>query len=279
MKKRHISTILFHSLVVLFGCFMIYPLAWMLSASFSEQTQIFQNPGLIPNPFILLNYVIGWSGMSGITFGAFFLNSFTIVMFVMVGSVFSSILAAYAFARIHFKMRAVWFTLMLGTMMLPMHVRLIPQYIVFNNLGWINTFLPLIVPAFLGVNGFFIFLFTQYMRGLPKELDQAADVDGCGPFRLFWYIIMPLSVPAIVTVCIFSFIWTWNDFFTQMLYLTDMRKFTVALALRMFIDSQGQSSWGALFAMSILSLAPLFFMFIAFQKYLVEGITAGSIKG
>ena len=279
MKKRTINNIFFHVLVILLGLVMIYPLAWMLSSSFSEQSQIFGNPGLLPKPLILSNYRDGWSGMSGITFATFFGNSFMIVFLVMIGSVFSSILAAFAFARCDFKMRALWFTLMLGTMMLPMHVRLIPQYILFNNLGWINTFLPMIVPAFLGANGFFIFLFTQFMRGLPKDLDEAATVDGCGPFRLFWHIIMPLSVPAIVTVSIFSFIWTWNDFFTQMLYLTDMRKFTVALALRMFIDAQGQSSWGALFAMSILSLVPLFVMFITFQKYLVEGITAGSIKG
>jgi multiple sugar transport system permease protein len=168
---------------------------------------------------------------------------------------------------------------MLGTMMLPLHVRLIPQYIMYNSLGWVDTYVPLILPAFLATNGFFIFLLTQYMRGLPHELDEAATVDGCGSFRLFIHIITPLSLPAIITVSIFSFIWTWNDFFSQMIYINNMHKYTVSLALRMFVDALGNSSWGALFAMSTLSLIPLFAMFIGFQTYLVEGITAGSIKG
>jgi multiple sugar transport system permease protein len=279
MKERNINKLMFHVLIILFALVMIYPLAWMLSSSFSKQTQIFQNPGLIPNPFIISNYIDGWKGMSGITFTTFFKNSFVIVFLVMIGSVFSSILAGYAFSRMQFRFRGLWFTLMIGTMMLPMHVKLIPQYIVFNKLGWVNTILPLTIPAFLGVNGFFIFLFTQFMRGIPKDLDEAATIDGCSHFQLFGRIIVPLSVPAIITVCIFSFMWTWNDFFTQMLYLTDIRHFTVALALRMFIDASGQSSWGSLFAMSICSLIPLFAMFIMFQKYLVEGITAGAVKG
>ena len=163
--------------------------------------------------------------------------------------------------------------------MLPIHVKLIPQYIMYNKLGWINTYLPLMVPKFLATEGFFVFLMTQYMRGLPKEIDEAAICDGCGQWQRFIRITVPLSVPAIVTTTIFTFIWTWNDFFSQMLYITGIEKFTVALALRQFVDATGNSSWGALFAMSTLSLLPLFLMFVFFQNYLVEGITAGSIKG
>ncbi|MDR1766740.1 MAG: carbohydrate ABC transporter permease [Lachnospiraceae bacterium] len=279
MKKRMWKNALFHILIILTGLSMVYPLLWMLRSSFSDRTKMFSSVSLWPDPIVLSNYAEGWRGLSGITFSTFFLNSFLIVLLVMAGTVFSSILAGYAFARVKFRMRGFWFTIMMGTMMLPLHVKLVPQYIVFYKLGWVNTFLPLAVPSFFGINGFFIFLFTQFMRGIPQELDEAATIDGCHHFQLFARIHVPLSVPAIITASIFAFLWTWNDFFTQMLYLSDIKKFTVALALRMFIDSQGQSSWGALFAMSILSLIPLFVMFIAFQKYLVEGITAGSIKG
>jgi multiple sugar transport system permease protein len=277
--KRAAPAAAFHLTVVLFGLFMVYPLVWMISASFKEATAIFQDPGFLPNPFVVQNYIDGWRGISGIGFDRFFLNSLLLVFAAIVGNVSSCILAAFAFARLSFRLRPLWFTIVLGTMMLPLHVRLIPQYVVYQRLGWVNTYIPLALPTFLGVNGFFIFLLTQYMRGLPRELDEAATVDGCGPFRLFWNIIAPLSAPAVVTVCIFSFIWTWNDFFSQMIYLNDMNRYTVSLALRMYVDAIGNSSWGALFAMSTLSLVPLFAMFLAFQNYMVEGITAGSVKG
>ena len=225
------------------------------------------------------NYSQGWQGLSGVTFGRFFMNSFLIVIVAMIGNLSSCLLAANAFAKIKFPLKGFWFALMMGTLMLPMHVKLIPQYIMYNKLGWINTYLPLMVPKFLATEGFFVFLMTQYMRGLPKEIDEAAICDGCGQWQRFIRITVPLSVPAIVTTTIFTFIWTWNDFFSQMLYITGIEKFTVALALRQFVDATGNSSWGALFAMSTLSLLPLFLMFVFFQNYLVEGITAGSIKG
>lgn len=168
---------------------------------------------------------------------------------------------------------------MMGTLMLPSHVRLIPQYIIYNHLGWINTYLPLTVSKFLATEGFFIFMMTQYMRGLPRELDEASRIDGCGFFQHYLQIIMPLCVPSIITTCIFSFIWTWNDFFSQMIYLSKVGTYTTALALRQYVDSMGNSYWGALFAMSVVSLAPLMIMFIVLQRYLIDGVTAGSIKG
>jgi multiple sugar transport system permease protein len=260
---------------------MLYPLIWMVSSSFKASTEIFGTTKLFPNlaTASFKSYIDGWKGMSGIGFNRFFLNSFTIVIFVTIGNLVSCLLTAFAFARLDFKLKGLWFVMMLGTMMLPGHVRLIPQYIIFNHLGWINTYFPLIVPNFFATQGFFVYLMTQFMRGLPRELDEAAHVDGCGSFRLFLRIIVPLSTPVIVTTSIFSFIWTWNDFFSQMLYINQLPQATVALALRMFVDASGNSSWGSLFAMSTLSLVPLLIMFRVFQDYLVEGITAGSVKG
>ena len=277
--KRKIGTVLYHTLIILFAVLMLYPLLWMISASFKDTLEIFQGTDFFPKSFRLDNYIQGWQGLSGVTFTRFYINSFIIVIAAMVGNLTSCLMAANAFAKIRFPLKGLWFALMMGTLMLPMHVKLIPQYIMYNKLGWINTYLPLIIPKFLATEGFFVFLMTQYMRGLPKEIDEAAICDGCGQWQRFIRITVPLSVPAIVTTMIFTFIWTWNDFFSQMLYITGIDKFTVALALRKFVDATGNSSWGALFAMSTLSLLPLFFMFVFFQNYLVDGITAGSIKG
>lgn len=267
-------------LIIIAGCLiMVYPLLWMLVSSFKPNAQIFADTSLLPSSVTLENYRIGWSGLSGYTFGSFFRNTFLLVALSIAGTLVSCSMAAYAFGRLEFALRKIWFALMLTTMMLPFHVTVIPQYIMFNSLDWINTYLPLTVPKFFAAEAFFIFLIVQFIRSLPSELDQAAKIDGCGPIRMYVSLILPLTLPALVTSAIFTFIWTWNDFFSQLLYLSGIRMYTVALALRMFTDSTGDSSWGALFAMSILSLVPVFAMFIFFQKYLIEGIAAGGVKG
>jgi len=279
MKKVKISTGIYHVLLLGFGILLLYPLIWMVFSSFKDNSEIFRGLSLLPKTWTLANYKSGWQGVSGITYATFFLNSFFIVILAIIGNVSSCILAAYAFGKLEFPLKNFWFAIMMGTLMLPMHVKLIPQYIMYNSFGWVNTYLPLVVPKFLATDGFFIFLMTQFIRALPKDIDEAAIVDGCGSFRLFARIIVPLSVPAIVTTSIFTFLWTWNDFFSQMIYISDVKLYTVSLSLRQFIDAMGNSSWGGLFAMSTLSLVPLFLMFVIFQNYLVEGITAGSIKG
>jgi multiple sugar transport system permease protein len=188
-------------------------------------------------------------------------------------------MAAYAFARLNFRFKRFYFAVMLGSIMLPQHVLVVPQYILFLELGWLNTFLPLIVPHFLGAGAFFIFLMVQFMRGIPRDLDDAAKIDGAGPVQTYLQIILPLSTPALVTSAIFIFIWTWDEFFLPLLYITSVNRYTVPLALRLFLDSTGESSWGMLFAMSILSLVPIFVMFLLFQRLLVEGISTSGLKG
>lgn len=279
MEKKSFREVLYHIFLIIFAFCMLYPLIWMFFSSFKPNAEIFKGLSLLPEKWTFENYISGWAGISGVTYGRFFFNSFTIVLFAIVGNITSCLLAAFAFGKLKFPLKSFWFAIMMGTLMLPLHVKLIPQYVMYNSLGWVNTFLPLIVPKFLATDGFFIFLMTQFIRALPKEIDEAAIVDGCGPFRLFTQIVIPLSVPAIVTTSIFTFLWTWNDFFSQMIYISNVKMYTVSLGLRQFIDTMGNSSWGGLFAMSILSLVPLFLMFVIFQNYLVEGITAGSIKG
>lgn len=255
-----------------------YPLMWMLSSSFKEETRIFRDIGLIPNPFILDNYIVGWQGASGLSFANYFQNSFIICGFVILGNLISASMAAYAFARLDYSFKKLFFTLMLGTMMLPFHVTLIPRYVMFFSFGWIDTFLPLIVPAFFATQGFFVFLLVQFIRGIPRDLDQAATVDGCGPFQIYLRIIIPLSLPALGTTAIFSFIWTWNDFFSQLIYLSNPAKYPIALGLRSFMDFTSRSAYGQLFAMSILSLMPIILFFIFSQKLLIEGIATTGMK-
>jgi multiple sugar transport system permease protein len=162
--------------------------------------------------------------------------------------------------------------------MLPIHVVIVPQYVLFSQLEWINTFLPLIVPKLLAPDAFFIFLMVQFFRGIPRELDEAATLDGANHLRIYLQLMLPLSMPALATTAIFTFIWTWNDFFSQLIFLTRPEMYTVPIALRTFVDSTGNSSWGSLFAMSIVSLIPVFIAFLFGQKYLVKGIATTGIK-
>jgi len=268
-----------HALIIAGALVMLYPLLWMLASSFKPAGHIFTDTSLWPREFVWEHYIYGWKGITGISFAVFFSNSLFVSGLSIVGNVIACSLTAYAFARLEFRFKKTLFAIMLLTMMLPHHVAIIPQYIIYNNLGWINTYLPLIVPKFAATDGFFIFLMVQFIRSLPAELDKAATVDGCGPIQIYWRIILPLLLPALVTTAIFTFIWTWNDFFSQLLYLSDIAKYTVSLGLRMFLDSSGESRWGPMFAMSILSLVPVFTVFILFQRYLIEGIAAGGVKG
>jgi multiple sugar transport system permease protein len=198
---------------------------------------------------------------------------------VVAGNLIACSMAAYAFARLNFKLKWLWFAAMLGTIMLPIHVQLIPQYIFFFSIGWVNTILPLVVPKFLAHDAFFIFLMVQFMRSLPPELEQAAIVDGASYWQRYWRIILPLSMPALVTTAVFTFINTYNDFFSQLIYLTDADRMTVPVALRLFLDpSGGTSSFGGLFAMVLVSIGPVLGFFLASQRLLVRGIATTGFK-
>jgi multiple sugar transport system permease protein len=260
---------------------ILYPLFWVVGSSLKSQPEMLHNAGVIPESFTPGNYPNGWSHLDT-SFGRFFLNSAVVSLLVVLGNALSCLLAAFAFARLRFRGRAAWFAVMVGTLLLPGHVLIVPQFIVFRQLGLVGgefPYLPLIVPHFLATEAFFVFLMVQFMRGIPRELDEAAKIDGCSTFGVFRNVILPLSRPALVTTAIFSFIWTWNDFFRQLVYVSDLPKYTVPVALRLFIDSQGQSEIGPMFAMSVLSLLPVFLFFLAFQKMLVEGINTSGLKG
>ncbi|MEW1958466.1 carbohydrate ABC transporter permease [Kineococcus sp. NPDC059986] len=260
-----------HLVLIAVSVVMVYPLLWLLVSSFRPTEVIFRTPGLWINDLVLQNYTGGWTALAQ-PFGHYIVNSAIVVVGAVAGNLFACSLAAYAFARCRFRFRTFWFAIMLITVMVPIHVVLVPQYILFNNLGWVNTFVPLILPKFLATDSFFIFLMVQFIRGIPRELDEAARIDGCGHGRIFLRVMLPLMGPALATTAIFTFIWTWSDFFTPLIYLTDPNAYTVPVALKQFLDATSGSNWGAMFAMSIVTLVPLFLVFLFGQRFLVKGI-------
>jgi multiple sugar transport system permease protein len=274
LKKLGIHAVLIALLVV-----MLYPVIWMVTSSLRPEAEIWGDLGLIPKTWTLENYIKGWHLFGTQTFGAFFINSFIICGLAVLGNLISASMAAYAFARLDFKYKWLWFSIMLGSIMLPIHAQLIPQYIFFLKIGWVNTLLPLVVPKFLAVDAFFVFLMVQFMRTLPAELEQSATIDGASYWQRYRRIILPLSMPALATTAVFTFIFTYNDFFSQLIYLTDARRMTVPVALRQFLDpSGGMSSFGGLFAMVLVSIGPVLGFFLASQRLLVKGIATQGFK-
>jgi len=274
---RHTFT---HLFIIALGLLMIYPVLWMVISSFKPNNMIFSDPGLIPKVVTLENYVTGWKGYAGVSFGRFFINSLGMCAVAIIGNLIACTMAAYAFGRLKFVGRSFWFAVMMITLMLPGQVTIVPRYILFNTFGWVGTYLPIVVPKFLATDAFFVFLLVQFIRSLPKELDEAAIIDGCGQVGVFTRIIVPLAVPALVTIALFTFLWTWDDFMNHLLYLTNPPIFSVSRALRTFVGDAGAvSNWGGALAMSTLSMVPSFILFFTLQKYFVQGISTTGIKG
>ncbi len=274
---RHTLT---HIFIIALGLFMIYPIIWMIVSSFKPNSMIFSDPGIFPKVVTIENYISGWKGYAGTTFGRFFANSLFMCVVAIVGNLITCTMTAYAFARLKFSGKNMWFAIMMITLMLPGHVTIVPRYILFNTFGWVGTYLPILVPKFLATDAFFIFLLVQFIRSLPKELDEAAIIDGCGKWGVFYRIIVPLAVPALVTTALFTFLWTWDDFFNHLLYLTRPETFSVSRALRTFVGDAGAvSNWGGALAMATLSMVPTFILFFSLQKYFVQGITTTGLKG
>jgi ABC-type glycerol-3-phosphate transport system permease component len=284
-RKRRLSilhAIVFHAGVIVFGFIMVYPLLWLAASSLKPADEIFTRiSSLIPQHFELSNYAQGWKGFGGTTFTTFYKNSLIYAVLGTVFATFSSAFVGFGFARIRFRGRGVWFGCMLATLMLPVQIQIVPQYILFTQIGWVNTFLPLLVPPLLCQAGqaFFIFMIIQFIRGIPIELDEAAEIDGSGRMGVFFKIMLPLIKPALVTVAIFSFYYTWGEFLTPLIYLNSPKLYTISVALRSFADPTSLTNWGAIFAMSFLSLVPVLIVFISFQRHIVEGISTTGMKG
>ncbi len=279
-RKRIVGNTIYHVIIFLVGLVMIYPLIWMIMSSFKESNTIFTTAGsLIPERFTFENYINGWKGFAKITFATFYGNSILIAALATFGTIISSAIVAYGFARFKFRGKGILFSAMLLSMMLPAQVLMIPQYLWYQKLGWVGSYLPLIVPYFFATQGFFVYLISNFISGIPVELDEAAKIDGCSYWGIFVRIIVPLIKPAVVTGCIFSFMWRWDDFLSALLYVNKTSMYPVSLALKLFCDPGSSSDYGAMFAMATLSILPSVVIFIFFQKYLVEGISTSGLKG
>ncbi|MFI7061766.1 carbohydrate ABC transporter permease [Kribbella sp. NPDC050124] len=272
-----IRPVLIHLGLAVAALVMLYPVIWMVVSSLRPGNEIFRDPSILAKDLRIENYRVGWNALTE-PFTRYLLNSAAVVLGSVLGNLVSCSMAAYAFARLEFVGKKFWFAIMLLSIMLPIHVVIVPQYILFSQAGWINTFLPLVIPKLLATDAFFVFLMVQFIRGIPRELDEAARIDGCGRGGIFLRVILPLMVPALATTAIFTFIWTWNDFFSQLIYLTDPKMYTVPVALRSFVDSTAESSWGSMFAMSVVSLIPIFLAFLLGQRFLIKGIATTGIK-
>ncbi|MCD5029217.1 carbohydrate ABC transporter permease [Enterococcus asini] len=272
------KNLLFDAIVLIVAVLMLYPIFWLIFSSLKPNSDIFQTATqLFPRTWTLDNYIKGFEGIAGVPFVTYIFNSLRIALIATVGAVCSSALIAYGFARIPFKGKKFWFACVLVTMMMPQEIIMVPQYLWFGKLDWINTILPVTVPSYFG-QAFFIFLMNQFIQGIPTELDEAAKIDGCGRVGIFFKVILPLLKSSLATSAIFSFYWKWEELIGPMLYLTKPESYTVSIALKQFLDSSSSSNWGAMFAMSVVSLVPVLIIFFMFQKYIVQGISTTGLK-
>lgn len=276
-KKSWIS----HLILISIGGFMVYPIIWWVGAAFKSNEEM-NSINIFPETPVFSNFTEGWTAIPGFTFTHFYMNTFVLILAVLFTTLISCSLVAFAFARLDFPLRNFWFAIVLITLMLPSQITLVPQYDLFNAFGWVNTYLPFIVPHLLagGIGGsFFIFLLVQFIRGIPRELDEAAKMDGCSWFGIYWRIVLPLMKPPLVTVGIYCFLWNWDDFLGHLIYLNSVDKYTVGLALKMFVDSNSAVPWGQLFAMSLVSIIPAIIIFFFAQRHIVEGVATTGLKG
>jgi multiple sugar transport system permease protein len=270
-----IEKILGYATLIGVALVFVLPLYWMLATALKSPAQTFAlPPQWVPNPIEWQNFP---SVFEEVPFGRFLLNTFILVVLNVIGQLFAVTLVAYGFARLRFPGRSILFLMMLSTLMIPYHVTLVPRFILFSKLGWINTYLPLTVPAFTG-SSFLIFLMRQYMMTIPFDLDEAAYIDGANRFDVFWRIILPLSRPALVLVVVFTFVGVWNDFLQPLIYLNDPQLFTVSLGLSFFQGTR-ETNWNLLMAGSLLATIPPLLLFFFAQRQLIGGISIEGLKG
>lgn len=261
------------------GLLMLYPLIWLVGASFKTNAEIFNNPGFWPQNPTLDGYINGWKTSTPYTFGTFFLNTLWIVIPKMIGTAISCTAVAYGFARFEFPGKKILFASLIATLLLPNVVTRIPQYLLFRDLGWLDTYLPLWVPSAFAGDAFFVFMLVQFLRAIPRDMEEAARVDGASTMQTLLFIVVPLLMPALISVCLFQFMWTMNDFLGPLIYLSSVEKYPVSLALKLSIDTTEAFDWNRILSMSVLAITPALVVFFVAQKYFIDGISAGGIKG
>ena len=274
--RRNIAKGILYAIMLAVLLVWMFPFYWIIRTSLMDVRQILRYPPVwIPNPVTFKNYT---QGLRALPFDRFYVNTLVIVLLCMTGAMFTSTLAAYSFSRLRWPGRDKLFSLILSAMMLPSAVTLVPTFIGWSAVGYVNTIAPLTVPSWFGGGAFFIFLLRQFYRTIPREYDEAAVVDGAGYFQIYWRILLPMIKPALITVALFSFINNWNDFMHPLVYLSDEKKYTISLGLRSFMGMYN-TDYGYMMAATVISVVPVIVIILFGQRYIVEGVVMTGIKG
>lgn len=268
-----------YAILIIVGFLMIYPLIWMVGASFKTNDELFSTIGVIPLNPTVSGYTSGFAGFHGMSIWHFFANTYKIVIPKVIATVLSATLTAYAFARFEFPGKKLAFALMISTLFLPQVVLNAPQYVLFDQLGWLDSYLPLIIPSMFACDTFFVYMLVQFLRQIPRELDEASEIDGCGILQRLFYVIAPILKPAMTSCVIFQFMWSSNDFMGPLIYVNTVAKYPMSIYLRMSMDADVGFDWNKVLAMSLVAIVPSLIVFFIAQNSFVDGIAAGSVKG
>ena len=277
--RNRLGTALRYLILIAMGIVMFYPMLWMIGASFrTNNAEIFGSIWFIPKTFTLDGYIDGWNGTS-YAYGHYMINTYKFVLPKVVGTVLSSLVTAYAFTRFNFVGKKFWYGIMMATLFLPQVVMNVPQFLLFTKMGWVDSYLPLVVPAFFACDTYFVFMMSQFMRSVPRELEEAAEIDGCNSLQRLYHVIAPMVRPAMVSAGLFSFMWASNDYMGPLIYINSTRKFPASLGLRLFMDADTGFHWNRVLALSVITILPSLIVFFLAQDEFVEGISAGAVKG
>ena len=272
------ASVLDYVIIVIIGIILLYPLVWMFFATFKDNSEIFGSVNLLPKVWHPENYIDGWKGSAGYTYTTFFINTFVMVVPTTLLTLASSTLVAYGFARFNVPHKKLLFTLLLAMMMLPNTVVIIPRYLLYNKFHWVDSYMPFYAPALLCCNSFFPYMLIQFLRGIPRDLDESAYIDGCSTWTTLTKIILPLMKPSLFSAGLFQFLWTYNDYFNSLIFINSVKKYPISLAVRLSLDSESVVQWGKVMAMAFVAVIPLMILFFAAQKYFVEGIATSGMK-
>ena len=278
--KRKVSTAIRYTLLILVGFIMVYPLIWMVGATFKTNSEIFTSAWFLPKNPVFDGYSNAFKSYGGkISLITSLINTYKIVIPKVIFTVVSATIAAYGFGRFDFKGKKIFFALLMSTLFLPQVVLNAPQYIMFNKWKWVNTYLPLIVPSLFAADTYFVFMLIQFLRNIPKELEEAARIDGCGSIKTLWYVIVPMLKPSIVSCALFQFMWSSNDFMGPLLYVNSPARYPASIFVKLSMDADTGFEWNRVLAMSLISIIPSLIVFLAAQDQFIDGIAAGGVKG
>ncbi len=279
-KNKRIADTVAYVFLTVTAFVMLYPLLWLFGASFKSNPEIFSSLWFMPESFDFSSYVKGWNTTSEYTMTHYFINTFKIVVPKVAFSIVSSVVTAYGFARFKFPFRKFLFGVLIVTMIIPETILRIPSYRMWKMFGVLDTYVPLVLPSLFAFEGIFVFMLIQFMKSVPQELDDASKIDGCNSFQTLLFVIVPCVKPAIISVGVFSFLWSMNDFANPLVFISSVEKYPLSLAIRMCMDSTGQGyEWSSIISMSIIGLIPSILVFVFAQKYFTSGISTSGLSG